>query len=64
MTIESISRSTSTKNVADPATCNNPNLDLVNVNPYAKFGLISSIHSQDTEQKQNSDNNQGAMLFG
>ena len=40
-------------------TCNNPNLDLVNINAYAKFGLIPSIVSQDIEWKRNSDNNQG-----
>ena len=28
-----------------------PNIDLVNINAYAKFGLISSIHSQDIVQK-------------
>ena len=33
-------------------------LDLVNVNAYAKFGLIPSICSQDIEWKQNSDDNQ------
>ena len=27
--------------------CNNHNLDLVNINAYAKFGQIPSIHSQD-----------------
>ena len=31
----------------------NPNLDLINVNVYTKFG------SQDIERKQNSDINQG-----
>ena len=31
---------------------NNPNLDLVNINVYAKFGQITSIRSQDTERKQ------------
>ena len=29
--------------------CNNPNLDLVNINAYAKFGQILSICSQDIE---------------
>ena len=38
---------------------NNPNLDLVNINAYAKFGQIPSIHSQVIEQKQISDINQG-----
>ena len=32
--------------------CNYPNLDLVNINAYAKFSLIPSIRSQDTEWKQ------------
>ena len=31
--------------------CNKPNLDLVNVNVYAKFGLIASISSYDTERE-------------
>ena len=38
--------------------CNNPNIDLVHINMYAKFGQNPSIHSQDIEQKQNSDINQ------
>ena len=29
--------------------CNNPNLDLVNINAYPKFGQIPSIHSKDIE---------------
>ena len=33
--------------------CNNPNLDLVNINAYAKFGQIPSIRSQDIERKRN-----------
>ena len=37
----------------------NPNLDLINVNVYTKFGLILSIGSQDIERKRNSDINQG-----
>ena len=32
-------------------THNNPNLDLVKVNAYAKFDQIPLIHSQDIEQK-------------
>ena len=40
-------------------TCNNPNLDLVRVNAYAKFNQIPSICSQDIERNQNSDNSQG-----
>ena len=35
--------------------CNNPNLDLVNINAYTNFGQILSICSQDIEQKQNYD---------
>ena len=40
-------------------TCNNPNLDLVYMNAYIKFGEILSIRSQDIEQKLNSGVNQG-----
>ena len=36
--------------------CNNLNVDLFKVNAFAKFGLIPSIHSLDTERKLNSDN--------
>ena len=36
-----------------------PNLDIINVNVYTKFGLILSIGSQDIERKRNSDINQG-----
>ena len=39
--------------------CNNPNLDVVNINAYAKFGQIPSICSQDIERKRNYDINQG-----
>ena len=34
-------------------TLYNPNLDLINVNVYTKFGKILSIGSQDIERKQN-----------
>ena len=37
----------------------NTNVDFVNDNVFTKFGLILSIHSQDIEQKPNSDFNQG-----
>ena len=37
----------------------NTNIDFVNDNVLTKLGLISSIHSQDIEQKPNSDVNQG-----
>ena len=35
--------------------CNNPNVDLVNMNVCIKFGEILLICSQDIEQKQNYD---------
>ena len=37
----------------------NTNLDLVTDYGYTNFGLVSSIRSQDIEQKQNFDVNQG-----
>ena len=39
--------------------CYNPNLDVVNINAYAKIGQIPSICSKDIEQKWNSDIDQG-----
>ena len=38
---------------------NNPKLDVVNINEYAKFGQNPFLHTQDTEQKRNSDVTQG-----
>ena len=38
---------------------NHPNLHHVNINAYTKFDQNRQINSQDTEQKQNSDVNQG-----
>ena len=38
--------------------CNNPKLDLVNMNAYIKFGEILSISSQDIERKKNYDDRQ------
>ena len=35
--------------------CNNPNLDLVDINVYTKFGEILSICSQDIERKQHDE---------
>ena len=35
-------------------TANNPNLDIVNINAYIKFGEILSILFQDIERKLNS----------
>ena len=42
---------------------NNPKLDLINVDVHTKYGQIMSIHSQDIERRQNSDVNQGLLLF-
>ena len=43
-----------------PAGANpSSNLDLVNVNAYAKFGLIPSIHTQNIEWKQSESQNDG-----
>ena len=39
--------------------CDNPNVDLVNMNAYIKCGEILSISSQDNEWKQNLGINQG-----
>ena len=39
--------------------CNNPNVDLVNMNAYIKLGEILSICSQDMERKRNFSENQG-----
>ena len=33
--------------------CNNPNIDLVTMNAYIKFGEILSFCSQDIEQQRN-----------
>ena len=40
-------------------TCNNPKLDLVNMNAYVKFGESMSVRSQDIERKRSIDANQG-----
>ena len=40
-------------------TIYNTNVDLGNDNVYTKFGFILSIHSQNIEQKLNTDVNQG-----
>ena len=34
-------------------TCNNPNVDFVNMNAYIKFGELITICFQDIERKQN-----------
>ena len=39
--------------------CNKPNIELVNMNAYIKFGEILSICSQDIDWKQNFDVIQG-----
>ena len=41
---------------------NNPNLNLVNINVYIKFGQNLSFYSKDIEQKRNSDINKGPYL--
>ena len=41
-------------------TCNNPKLDLVNMNAYIKFGENMSSSSQDIERKQYFGLNQGS----
>ena len=35
--------------------CDNPNLDIVSIDAYTKFGKILSICSQDIERKRNYD---------
>ena len=42
--------------------CNNPNVDLVNMNAYIKFGEILSVCSQNIEWKQNFGVNQWEMV--
>ena len=42
--------------------CNNPKLDIVNMNAYIKFGEILSICSQDIERERNYGENQGPKL--
>ena len=39
--------------------CNNPKLDLINMNAYIKFSENQSICSKDIEWKRNSGANQG-----
>ena len=39
--------------------CNNPKLDLVNMNAYIKFGEVLPIGSQDIERKRNFSVNKG-----
>ena len=39
--------------------CNNPKLDLVNMDAYIKFGKILSMCSRDIERKRNFGINQG-----
>ena len=43
-------------------TCYNPNVDLVDLNAYIKFGKILSNCSQDNEGKRNFGVNQGQLL--
>ena len=41
-------------------TCNNPNIDLVNINAHPNSGQIPSIRSKDIERIRNSDKNHGS----
>ena len=43
--------------------CNNPNVDLVNMKAYIKFGEILSICSQDIDRKLNLSVNQGLLRW-
>ena len=43
-------------------TCNNPKLDLVNINAYIKFGENMSCSSEDIEQTRNIGVNKGPKL--
>ena len=45
-------------------TCNNPKLDLVNINAYIKFGEILSVCSQDIERKWNYDGRNDGITDG
>ena len=53
------SRATTLVQMFGKMMCNNPNVDLVNMNAYTKFGEILSICSQDIERKRNFGINQG-----
>ena len=44
--------------------CNNPNLDLINMNAYIKFREILPIGSQEIKRKQNFSINQGPLCSG
>ena len=43
-------------------TANNPNVDLVSINSYIKFGQNLSICSQDIQRTRNFGVNQGSLL--
>ena len=43
--------------------CNNPMLNLVNINAYIKFGENMSSVSQDIERKRNFGVNKGPQLW-
>ena len=44
-------------------TANDPNVDLVSINSYIKFGQNLSICLQDIERKLNSGINQGPLFW-
>ena len=43
--------------------CNNPKVDIINMNAYIKFAEILSICSQDNQGKQSFGVNQGPKLW-
>ena len=43
--------------------CDNPNVDVVIMNVYIKFGEILSSSSQDIKQNRNFGVNQGPLLW-
>ena len=43
--------------------CNNPKVDIININAYIKFDEILSICSQDNQVKQSFGVNQGPKLW-
>ena len=45
-------------------TLYNPNIDLINVNEYTKFGKILSIGSQDIEWKRNGNGKNRIQNYG
>ena len=44
-------------------TCNDPKLDIVNINAYIKFGEVLPIGAQDIERIRNFGVNKGPLLW-